>query len=106
MFSLRKFISALLALLIPTASAVAISACREPMPEMSSSPSQMAMMDMVSPQVNFAAAPGNLCCQVVPAETTPGPVRPSLSRETHLAATAATTTGAAIPQTVEACARF
>jgi hypothetical protein len=49
------------------------------MPEMGSPDSDMAMMGMVSQQLNFAASTNNLCCVLAPAETTPGPVRASMT---------------------------
>lgn len=79
----RKLVSVLLVLVIPTVSAVALSACLRPMPEMGSPHSDMAMMGMASPEPGFAALPSNLCCEVSPAETAPGPARPSVSDETY-----------------------
>jgi hypothetical protein len=97
----RKLVSLLLVSLISTASAFALSVCPQDMAEMGNPQSGMAMMDMATLQLSITTTQTNLCCQVSPAETTPGPVQPSVTGETY-AVLIAGTTGSAILQSTKA----
>jgi hypothetical protein len=89
----RKLVSVLLAVLVPTLSAIALSACPQQMAAMGNSQSQMAMMDMISAQLSFTALSTNLCCQVSAAEIVSAPVRASAGNDARLIPLAAVAAG-------------
>jgi hypothetical protein len=79
----RKLASVVLVLLIPTVSAVALSACPQ-MPQIGDVQPQMTMIDMAPVQLNFTASQTNLCCEVSPAEIAEVSLRASVGSKANV----------------------
>ena len=75
----RKLVSVFLVLFIPILSAISLSACPQPMPEMSDPHSDMAITGMTLSQSSFVPSQSNACCELSPAEIAPGLAQASVS---------------------------
>jgi hypothetical protein len=102
MSDFQKLVSVFVVLLVPAVSVLALGACPQGMHNMGDPQSQMEMQmqmaGMALPDLIFGASGNNLCCEVDPAETVPGPpTRSSVNCGTHHQL-GAFTTNAAVSQ--------